>query len=127
MVIIRKATIKDASEIAKIQVEGWQTTYKSIIPRQYLDTLSHESKTKNGRKSSIPVIIYLSSLVAIMNHVILRARRWLLNIQNVGLGQGKRYYKLNERQSLLQQNQSESVSIFLYKYIYRQLHKYRAD
>lgn len=46
-VIIRKATISDAEDIAKINISSWQKTYKSIFPKDFLDGLSDEESLKN--------------------------------------------------------------------------------
>jgi len=41
---IREANVKDANEIAKIHVKAWQVGYKEFMPKEYLDSLSVESK-----------------------------------------------------------------------------------
>lgn len=46
MFTIREAIKKDASGIAAVHVESWQTTYKGIIPQHFLDELSVEERTK---------------------------------------------------------------------------------
>ena len=43
---IRKATLQDAAGIAKVHVDSWRTTYKGIIPQNFLDSLSYEKRTK---------------------------------------------------------------------------------
>ncbi|MBU0974470.1 GNAT family N-acetyltransferase [Patescibacteria group bacterium] len=47
---VRKATIDDAKQIAKIHVETWQDAYKRLIPSEYLDSLSIEKKTEKWRE-----------------------------------------------------------------------------
>jgi GNAT superfamily N-acetyltransferase len=42
--IIRRAKIKDAFGIAKVHVDSWKTTYKNIVPDDYLNKLSYESR-----------------------------------------------------------------------------------
>lgn len=42
--IIRKAEIADAEGIAKVHVDSWRTTYKGIIPDEYLENLSYEKR-----------------------------------------------------------------------------------
>ncbi|EDL66726.1 GNAT family N-acetyltransferase [Bacillus sp. SG-1] len=42
--IIRKASISDASGIAKVQVDTWKTTYKGLVPDDYLDAMTYESR-----------------------------------------------------------------------------------
>lgn len=43
---IRKATIHDAQGIAKVHVDSWRTTYKGIIPDDYLNNLSYKQITE---------------------------------------------------------------------------------
>lgn len=43
---IRKAEIADAEGIARVHVDSWRTTYKGIMPDEYLANLSYE---KRGR------------------------------------------------------------------------------
>lgn len=43
---IRKATILDAENIAKINISSWQKTYKNIFPKEFLDGLSDEKSLK---------------------------------------------------------------------------------
>ena len=43
---IRRATIKDAEGIAKVHVDSWRTTYKGIIPDEFLKNLSYEKRTE---------------------------------------------------------------------------------
>ena len=42
---IRKAILKDAEGIAKVHVDSWKSTYKNIIPDEYLNNLSYEQRT----------------------------------------------------------------------------------
>ena len=44
--IIRKAEVKDASGVAKVHVETWQSHYKGQVPDDYLANLSVEDRTK---------------------------------------------------------------------------------
>ena len=39
--IIRKATVADAEGVAKVHVDCWRTTYKSIISEKLLTNLSY--------------------------------------------------------------------------------------
>jgi L-amino acid N-acyltransferase YncA len=41
---IRKAVLADANGIAKVHVDSWRTTYTNIIPDEYLNKLSYESR-----------------------------------------------------------------------------------
>ncbi|MGO4886177.1 GNAT family N-acetyltransferase [Anaerobacillus sp. MEB173] len=39
---IRKATEEDVLGIARVYVDGWKTTYRGLVPEDYLDGLSYE-------------------------------------------------------------------------------------
>ena len=41
---IREANEKDAAEIATIHVKSWQVGYQELMPKDYLESLSIESK-----------------------------------------------------------------------------------
>ncbi|MBP1970541.1 L-amino acid N-acyltransferase YncA [Virgibacillus natechei] len=43
---IRKATQRDAPHIATVHVDSWRTTYKGILPCEFLKKLSYEQRTK---------------------------------------------------------------------------------
>lgn len=43
---IRKATPSDAYDIAKVQVDTWKTTYKNIVPNNFLNQMTYESREK---------------------------------------------------------------------------------
>ncbi|UJL47350.1 GNAT family N-acetyltransferase [Virgibacillus sp. NKC19-16] len=43
---IRKATKSDAQHIAKVHVDSWRTTYKGILPDEFLQKLSYDQRTK---------------------------------------------------------------------------------
>lgn len=38
---IRKAVLADSKGIAKVHVDSWRTTYKNIIPDEFLKKLSY--------------------------------------------------------------------------------------
>ncbi|NRD79908.1 GNAT family N-acetyltransferase [Bacillus sp. BRMEA1] len=42
---IRKAVLTDAKGIAKVHVDSWNTTYKNIIPDEFLKKLSYDQRT----------------------------------------------------------------------------------
>jgi len=50
---IRKAVLADAKGIAKVHVDSWKTTYDNIVPAEYLNRLSYESREQLW-KNSIP-------------------------------------------------------------------------
>jgi ribosomal protein S18 acetylase RimI-like enzyme len=49
--IIRKANIGDAKGIAKVHVDCWRSTYKNIVPDEFLDKLSYEQRTELWTKN----------------------------------------------------------------------------
>lgn len=44
VLVIREAKIEDALDIAKVQVDTWQTTYQGLLPSEYLESLSYAEK-----------------------------------------------------------------------------------
>jgi GNAT superfamily N-acetyltransferase len=47
---IRKAVSSDVSEIVAVHIKSWQTTYKNIIPDDYLSALSYVKMKYNWRE-----------------------------------------------------------------------------
>ncbi|EEK53056.1 GNAT family N-acetyltransferase [Bacillus sp. ISTL8] len=43
---IRKVSKQDIEVVAKVYVDGWKTTYRGLVPDQYLDKLSYEEAEK---------------------------------------------------------------------------------
>ncbi|WP_456271001.1 N-acetyltransferase family protein [Bacillus sp. AK031] len=41
---IRNATAEDVKSIARVHVESWWTTYKDIVPNEYLQSLTYEAR-----------------------------------------------------------------------------------
>ncbi|MFJ6207217.1 GNAT family N-acetyltransferase [Lysinibacillus sp. NPDC092081] len=48
---IRKANIEDAQGIGKVHVDSWRTTYKGILPDDFLNKLSYEQRTELWKKN----------------------------------------------------------------------------
>ena len=48
---IRLATVEDAAGIAKVHVDSWRTTYKGIIPDDFLANLNYESRETAWKRS----------------------------------------------------------------------------
>ena len=46
MIRIREATEADAPAIARVHVDSWRTTYKGIVPDDYLAALSYEQRER---------------------------------------------------------------------------------
>jgi ribosomal protein S18 acetylase RimI-like enzyme len=45
--IIRQATLEDAAGIAKVHVDTWRTTYRGIVPAEFLANMSYEEGTQH--------------------------------------------------------------------------------
>ena len=48
---IREATVADAEDVAKVHVDCWRTTYKNILPSDFLKNLSYEQRTESWIKN----------------------------------------------------------------------------
>lgn len=46
---VRKASVHDAFDIAKVHIDCWRTTYKGIIPDDFLNKMSEENGEKNWK------------------------------------------------------------------------------
>ena len=44
--IIRQAALEDAAGIARVHVDTWRTTYRGIVPEDYLANMSYEESEK---------------------------------------------------------------------------------
>lgn len=47
---IRVARLEDASTITHVHIESWRTTYKGIVPDDFLAALSYEQRTKTWKQ-----------------------------------------------------------------------------
>ncbi|MHB1867740.1 MAG: GNAT family N-acetyltransferase [Nitrososphaerales archaeon] len=45
-ILIRRASVSDASGIARVHVDAWRTTYKGIVPDAYLANLSYDDRER---------------------------------------------------------------------------------
>lgn len=43
---IRKASKEDIKDVSRVYVDSWRTTYRSLVPDDYLDELSYEDTEK---------------------------------------------------------------------------------
>lgn len=48
---VRKAKEEDAQGIAKVSVDSWRTTYKGIIPDEFLTNLSYDKRTEAWKQN----------------------------------------------------------------------------
>ncbi|WP_308461967.1 GNAT family N-acetyltransferase [Planococcus sp. CP5-4] len=49
--MIRRAKLSDARGIAKVHVDSWITTYRNIVPDEYLDGLKYEEREKQWERN----------------------------------------------------------------------------
>jgi ribosomal protein S18 acetylase RimI-like enzyme len=47
--IVRQARVEDAAGIARVRVDSWRTTYKGIVPDDYLTNMSYEESERRWR------------------------------------------------------------------------------
>ncbi|MFJ8066936.1 GNAT family N-acetyltransferase [Psychrobacillus sp. NPDC096426] len=48
---IRKATLLDARGIAQVHVDSWITTYRNIVPDEYLNQLTYDAREQLWKKN----------------------------------------------------------------------------
>lgn len=58
--IIRKAHPNDAAGIAKVQVDSWRTTYKGIVPDDFLQQLSYEKREEVWREATKSTLVFVA-------------------------------------------------------------------
>jgi len=47
---IREARSEDASAMARVHVDAWQTAYRGVVPQEHLDGLSYAHRTEKFRE-----------------------------------------------------------------------------
>jgi ribosomal protein S18 acetylase RimI-like enzyme len=47
---IREAKLEDAAAIAFVHVDSWQTTYRDLLPNDYIEKRSYEKRHNNWKK-----------------------------------------------------------------------------
>jgi ribosomal protein S18 acetylase RimI-like enzyme len=47
--VIREATLEDSTEIARVQVDTWRTTYRGIVPQSFLDEMDYGVRAESWR------------------------------------------------------------------------------
>lgn len=68
MTTIRSATQQDAATIAHVHVASWRSTYKGIVPDNYLAELDETARTASWREwieSGIPVFVAIQNGVVV--------------------------------------------------------------
>lgn len=58
--LIRKAKLEDAKDIAKVHVDSWRTTYKGIVSDSFLESLSYEQREKMWRSGIEANQVYIA-------------------------------------------------------------------
>lgn len=48
---IRKAKAEDTAGIAKVHVDSWRTTYKNIVPDEFLERMSYEERENMWKRA----------------------------------------------------------------------------
>jgi ribosomal protein S18 acetylase RimI-like enzyme len=54
---IRRATVEDAPNVARIHVDSWRNTYRGIVPDAFLDGMSYadsEARWRQGLERDVP-------------------------------------------------------------------------
>jgi ribosomal protein S18 acetylase RimI-like enzyme len=49
MILIREGTEKDAEGLARVHVESWKSTYRGLVPDDYLGSLDPEARARDFR------------------------------------------------------------------------------
>ncbi|SHG37315.1 GNAT family N-acetyltransferase [Ornithinibacillus halophilus] len=57
---IRRAVPEDASGVAKVQVDSWKTTYKNIVPDEYLNKMTYESREQKWKEIISEKTVYVA-------------------------------------------------------------------
>src|SRR5690625_821821 len=55
---IREAITNDAGNIAKVQVDSWKTTYKNIVPDEFLESMSYKDREQKWKAIILSQAIY---------------------------------------------------------------------
>lgn len=58
--LIRKANIEDAAGIAKVQVDSWRTTFKGIVPDDFLESLSYNKRERIWKRAVVENNLYIA-------------------------------------------------------------------
>ena len=57
--LIRKANIEDAAGITKVQVDSWRTTFKGIVPDDFLENLSYDKREPIWKRAVMENNLYI--------------------------------------------------------------------
>ncbi|MFH0347712.1 GNAT family N-acetyltransferase [Bacillus vallismortis] len=53
MVTVREAKLEDIKDIAKVHVDSWRTTYRGIVPAEYLNSLNYKEFEDKWKSRSL--------------------------------------------------------------------------
>ncbi|WP_339229536.1 GNAT family N-acetyltransferase [Oceanobacillus sp. FSL K6-2867] len=111
--IIRRAKLDDATGIAKVHVDSWRTTYKGIIPNDFLNNLSYVKRTELWKRNISEEANYI---VVALNEI----------DQIIGFGTAGKRQKNNENNTgdltsiyLLEEYQGEGIGKKLLKELFK--------
>lgn len=51
MYTLRAATVADAEGVAKVHVDSWRTTYRDLLPKEFLASLSYETRAQGWARA----------------------------------------------------------------------------
>ncbi|WP_112180389.1 GNAT family N-acetyltransferase [Paraliobacillus zengyii] len=57
---IRRAVPEDSRGVAKVQVDSWKTTYKNIVPDEYLNKMTYESREQKWKDIISDQTVYIA-------------------------------------------------------------------
>jgi GNAT superfamily N-acetyltransferase len=70
---IRRATREDAFRIASIHVDSWKDAYRDIIPRDYIDRITHQARLTHWERvlatGNLPVYVYVDEAAGVQGWV----------------------------------------------------------
>lgn len=53
MVTVREAKLEDIKDIAKVHVDSWRTTYRGVVPAEYLNSLNYKEFEDKWKSRSL--------------------------------------------------------------------------
>ncbi|MEZ4741946.1 MAG: hypothetical protein R3B45_05785 [Bdellovibrionota bacterium] len=68
--LIRKARIEDAAEIANVHINSWREAYRGLLPESFLDFLRIDSALSAEYATLLVLPEYVSWLIGILSFVI---------------------------------------------------------
>ncbi len=58
--LIRNASLEDAAAVAKVQVDSWRTTFKGIVPEDYLEGLLYDKREPIWKRAVMENNLYIA-------------------------------------------------------------------